>query len=137
MGMTATIMFQTGTRGTNLSGAVGHEGQHLLDAQGFIASFGKDASKQFGLTWDVSKNLTALQTETNAYRITDSIYRSASQSFSMACRGCTLGVGARTPADRDLAITRILTDPGGRYAAQLNNRQFTGWDAPPQPGPQP
>ena len=77
------------------------------------------------------------QTETNAYRITDSIYKSATQSFSTGCRGCTLGTGARTPADRDLAITRILANPSDPYKVtpqNQGNRQFPEWTTPP---PQP
>jgi len=132
MGMTASVVVQTGLRGTDLAAAVGHEGQHVLDAQGFAASFTKNAA-----SWDLSRNLTVFQTETNAYRITDSIYKSANQSFSTGCRGCTLGTGARTPADRDLAITRILANPSGPYKVtpqNQGNRQFPEWTTPP---PQP
>jgi RHS repeat-associated protein len=132
MGMTASVVIQTGLRGTELNAAVGHEGQHVLDAQGFVGSFTMNAA-----SWNLSKNLTAFMTETNAYRITDSIYRSANQSFSTGCRGCTLGAGARTPADRDLAITRILADPTGPYRVtpqNQGNRQFPEWTTPP---PQP
>jgi len=132
MGMTASVVIQTGLRGTDLNAAVGHEGQHVLDAQGFVGSFTMN-----GASWDLSKNLTAFMTETNAYRITDSIYKSANQSFSIGCRGCTLGTGARTPADRDLAITRILANPSGPYKVtpqNQGNRQFPEWTTPP---PQP
>jgi uncharacterized protein RhaS with RHS repeats len=132
MGLAATVTIQTGLSGTALNAAVGHEGQHVLDAQGFVASFTKNAE-----SWDLSRNLTKFQTETNGYRITDSIYRSAHQSFSMRCQGCTLGTGARTPADRDLAITRILADPSGVYkvtSQNQGNRQFPEWTTPP---PQP
>jgi RHS repeat-associated protein len=132
MGLAATVTIQTGLSGTALNAAVGHEGQHVLDAQGFVASFTKNAA-----SWDLSRNLTKFQTETNGYRITDSIYRSAHQSFSMRCQGCTLGTGARTPADRDLAITRILADPSGVYkvtSQNQGNRQFPEWTTPP---PQP
>ncbi len=132
MGMMASVMIQTGLRGTELNAAVGHEGQHVLDAQGFVGSFTMNAA-----SWNLSKNLTAFMTETNGYRITDSIYRSANQSFSTGCRGCTLGAGARTPADRDLAITRILADPTGPYRVtpqNQGNRQFPEWTTPP---PQP
>src|ERR1700759_4045610 len=108
-------------------------GASLHDARGFIASFAVDPSKASGLTWDLTKNLTGLQTETNAFRITDAIYRSANRSFSTGCQGCTLGVGARTPADRDLAITRILSNPAGRYSPKLNVRQFPEWNEPQEP----
>ncbi|MEO8218571.1 MAG: RHS repeat-associated core domain-containing protein [Acidobacteriota bacterium] len=131
--LTANVLFQSGLRGLQLSAAVGHEGQHVLDAQGFITTFGRDASKQYGLTWDTSRNLTVGQTETNAYRITQSILASGRQSSNFGCNGCVLGTAARTPADVNLAITRILTNPGGPYAAKLNSRQVTGWDTPPQP----
>ncbi len=130
--LTANVLIQSGLSGTQLNAVVGHEGQHVKDAQGFIATFGRDATKQYGLTWDISKNLTNRQTETNAYLITQSILASARQSFNFGCNGCTLGAAARTPADVNLAITRILTNPAGPYATKLNDRQVTGWDTPPQ-----
>lgn len=135
VGMTATVMFQTGLSGTNLRAAVGHEGQHVLDAQGFIASFAKNPLMEGGVSWDITKNLTVRQTETNAYRITHSIFRNAAQTFNGGCQGCNLGTAAKTPADVNLAINRILTNPGGPYAAKLNNRQHTGWVTPPTPKP--
>lgn len=88
MGMTASVMFQTGVRGTELRSAVGHEGTHVLNAQGFASSFTTNAA-----SWDLTRNLTAFQTETNAFRITHSIYRSANQTFNAGCTGCTLGAG--------------------------------------------
>jgi RHS repeat-associated protein len=133
MALSANVLIQSGLSGTQLNAVVGHEGQHVLDARNFIATFGSDPSKQYGLTWDISKNLTVRQTETNAYLITQSIMSSARQSFNFGCNGCTLGAAARTPADVNLAITRILTNPGGPYAAKLNDRQVSGWDTPPQP----
>jgi RHS repeat-associated protein len=130
--LTANVLIQSGLSGLSLNAVVGHEGQHVSDAQGFIATFASDPSKQGGVTWDPSKNLTNLQTETNAYHITQSILASSRQSASFGCSTCVLGVAARTPADVNLAITRILTNPTGPYAATLNNRQMTGWDTPPQ-----
>ena len=130
--LTANVLIQSGLRGLSLNSVVGHEGQHVSDAQGFIATFGSDSSKQAGVTWDISKNLTNRQTETNAYHITQSILASSKQSASFGCKACVLGAAARTPADVNLAITRILTNPTGPYAATLNNRQMTGWDTPPQ-----
>jgi hypothetical protein len=133
MGMTATVMIQTGLRGTDLNAAVAHEGQHVLDAQGFVATFTKNAT-----FWDVSKNLTAFQTEMNAYRITNSVFSSARQTYSTGCNGCTLGGSTpRTAADVDLAIKKILADPGGAYKVTPQNqgpRQFPEWTTPP---PQP
>ena len=135
VGMTASVMFQTGLSGTNLRAAVGHEGQHILDAQGFIASFTKNPLMEGGVSWDIARNLTVRQTETNAFQITHSIFRMAGLPFRGGCQGCNLGTAAQTPADVNLAITRILTNPGGPYAAKLNNRQHTGWDTPPTPKP--
>jgi hypothetical protein len=136
MGMTASVAFRSGLSGTALRAAVGHEGQHVLDAQGFVGSFASNPSMEAGLSWTVALNLTVRQTETNAYRITQSIYAAAhpAQTFSMGCQGCTLGPG-QTPADVNLAITRILTNPNGPYAGKLDNRQFPEWTTPPQPKP--
>ena len=125
MGLDATVVILNGTSNTQLQAAVAHEGRHLQDAWGFVNSF--DA----GLTtWDVGKNLTFEQTETNAYRITHSIYRAAGQTFGGGCSGCDLGLGARTPADINLAIKRILSNPHGTYFKKLNDRQFGDFPPP-------
>lgn len=133
MGMTATVMIQSGLRGTDLNAAVAHEGQHVLDAQGFVATFTKN-----GTFWDISKNLTSFKTEMNAYRLTNSVFAAARQTYSTGCKGCTLGGSTpRTQADIDLAIKRILADPNGAYKVTPQNqgpRQFSGWTTPP---PQP
>jgi hypothetical protein len=130
MGMTATVMIKSNLRGTELNSAVAHEGQHVLDAQGFVNTFTEN-----GAFWDISKNLTSFQTEMNAYRLTHSVFAAAKQTFSMGCTGCTLG-GTKplTPADRDLAIRKILADPGGAYKVTPQNqgpRQFPEWTTPP------
>ncbi len=129
MGMRANVTIQAGLRGTELNAAVAHEGTHVLNAQEFIATFTKNAA-----WFDLSKNLTFFQTEMNAFRVTNSIYKSANQQFSTGCRGCQLGAGARTDADRDLAIKRILADPDGIYKVTPTNqgsRQFQEWLTPP------
>lgn len=129
MGMMASVMFQTGLTGTALRGAVGHEGTHILNAQAFAASFTRNAA-----SWDITKNLTAYQTETNAYRVTHSIFRAANATFDAGCQGCRLGTAANTPADVDLAIRRILQNPQGPYRLTPTNqgpRQFPEWTTPP------
>jgi RHS repeat-associated protein len=130
MGMIATVMIKSGLSGTDLNAAIAHEGQHVLDAQGFVNTFTKN-----GAFWDTSKNLTSFQTEMNAYRLTHSVFGAAKQTFSTRCTGCTLG-GTKplTPADRDLAIRKILADPRGAYNVTPQNqgpRQFPEWTTPP------
>jgi RHS repeat-associated protein len=130
LGLTASVMIRSGLTGTELDAAVAHEGQHVLDAQKFVATFTKNAT-----SWDISKNLTAFQTEMNAYRLTNSIFAAAKQSFSMSCAGCTLGgPKPRTAADVDLAIKKILADPNGAYRLtpqDQGRRQFPEWTTPP------
>ena len=129
MGMVASVMIQSGLQGTNLRGAVAHEGSHLVDAQGFISSFARNAA-----SWDVSKNLTSFQTELNAYRLTHAVFQVSNKRFRQSCSGCNLGQGRKTAADVDLAIKRILADPAGQYRVTPENpgpRQFSDWnDAP-------
>jgi hypothetical protein len=132
MELHATVTILSGLRGTELEAAAAHEGSHLSDLQAFTASF--DLARP---SWDLSLNLTSYQTELKAYRITNSVYAEAAKKFSMNCRGCTLGSGLRTPAEVDLAITKILTDPSGVYRVTSQNqgdRLLPDWSsAPPTP----
>jgi RHS repeat-associated protein len=128
MGMIATVTIQSGLRGTAMDAVVAHEGVHVMNAQGFAASFTAN-----GASWDLSKNLTAFQTEMNAFRVTHSIYATAQQKYKKDCDACTLGVGV-TPHDVDLHIKRILADPKGTYKLtpqNQGNRQFPEWTQPP------
>ena len=71
--------------------------------------------------------------EMGAYRLTHAVYKAANLEFSTGCSGCTLGRGIRTPADRDLAIKRLLADPAGSYKVTPGSpgaRQFPEWGTP-------
>jgi RHS repeat-associated protein len=133
MGMVASVVIKSGLRGTDLRGAVAHEGGHLVNAQAFVSSFSLN-----GTSWDISKNFTGFQTEMAAYRLTHAVYSGANQTFGGGCTGCDLGKGLKTQADVDLAITRLLANPKGLYGLTPTNqgpRQFPEWTAPPPPQP--
>jgi hypothetical protein len=66
----ATVTIRPSQSGADLASTVGHEGQHVEDAQGFA---GTVTPQGF---YDLSKNLTSFQTEMNAYRISNSILSS-------------------------------------------------------------
>lgn len=111
--------------GTELIAGVAHEGKHILQGRAFAATFTPDG------TWDNTKNLTSYDREFGAYILTHAVYATANQGFSTGCRGCNLGLGVRTDADRNLAIRRILADPNGNYevtAEYPGGRQFPEWE---------
>jgi RHS repeat-associated protein len=127
--LAATVTVNPDLAGTDLVAAVAHEGQHIVDAQGFVATFALNAA-----SWDISTNLTTYQVEMNAYRLTHSVFAAADQRFGGGCQGCDLGRGIKTDADRDMAIKRILANPDGHYKVTPENqgpRQFSEWSDPP------
>ena len=103
----ATVTIRPGQSGADLDSTVGHEGQHVEDAQGFAATV---TSQGF---YDLSKNLTSFQTELNAYRVTNSILNSNGAQRGYQCDGgpCVLGQGIVNP---DPTIRQMLATPASR-----------------------
>jgi len=125
--LTATVTINPALKGTQLEAAVGHEGQHLVDAEAFAATF----SMKGAGSWDLSKNLTVQQTETNAYHITHAILASANQPMGFLGRGgpVTLGKHNMSGAKVNHAIERILQGP--LYKGKLKDLQFPLWNFAP------
>jgi len=115
-----TVTIKSGLSGIALDAAVGHEGTHNADAQGFAKTFD-------GMHWDLSKNLTEYQTELNAYRVTQSIQAAANERASYGQCGsgqCVFGPGVRNSDD---VINQLLADPRNGYGITPDNqgpRQF-------------
>jgi RHS repeat-associated protein len=122
------VVLRLNLTGTDLRAAVGHEGQHALDAQAFLTSF---RIVNGALTADVARNLTQFQTETNAYRITQAIYASENATFDGGCKDCRLGPGMTSNAI-DRSISAILAGPGYNIsAAKPGVVQFPSWTTVP------
>lgn len=127
----ATVTIRPGQSGSELNSTVGHEGQHVEDAQGFASTVTPQGY------YDLSKNLTQLQTETNAYGITNAILSDEGVTANFGtCNGgpCALGFGVTNP---DATIKQLLANPANGYGvtpANPGQRQFG--DMPPNPVPQ-
>jgi len=120
-----TVTVDHNKRGTELIAGVAHEGEHILQSRAFAATFTPNG------TWDNTKNLTRYDREFRAYILTHGVYTTANQPFSTGCRGCDLGRGVGTNADRDRAIRRILADHSGNYnvtAKKPGGRQLPEWE---------
>lgn len=122
--MSVAVTIDPSLQGTRLEASVGHEGQHIVDAQAFFATLTDSGS------FELSKNLTVRQLETRAYRITNAILRTSNTPMNFA--------GARGPVELgrissqrkvDQAIELIVTGP--LYANKLQTRQFPAFDYQP------
>jgi RHS repeat-associated protein len=115
--LSASVTLDPGLSGDDLRVAVGHEGQHIVDANAFLGTFDHKTG-----SFDPAKNLTIGQTETNAYLITHRIhYLTRSQGKYRAQGGdVTLGSGVlQKVAER--RIGKILKGPN--YSQKLKERQ--------------
>lgn len=127
----ATVTIRPGQSGAELDSTVGHEGQHVEDAQGFASTVTPQGY------YDLSKNLTQLQTETNAYGISNAVLsdEGATASFGTCSDGpCMLGFGVTNPG---ATIKQLLANPANGYGvteANPGQRQFG--NLPPNPVPQ-
>jgi hypothetical protein len=87
------VTINSRSAGTALAAAVGHEDSHVADAQDIARSITiTDAGRGlFSLGLDISQYAS----EQRAYRVTDSIYRTANEPFN-GCgnAGCALGAGS-------------------------------------------
>jgi RHS repeat-associated protein len=110
----ATVTLRSGQSGAELDATVGHEGQHVEDADGFAATVTPQGF------YDLSKNLTSFQTEMNAYRITNSILNSngVQRSYGSCDSGpCALGV-----VNPDPTIRQLLANPANGYGVTEANQ---------------
>lgn len=85
------VTINSSSRGTALDADVGHEGSHVEDAQKMAASITFDKAQNIKVGDDIS----AYRSEQRAYAITDTIYRSANESYhGCASDQCALGAGS-------------------------------------------
>ena len=114
----ATVTLRADRSGAELDSSVCHEGQHIVDADGFAATVTKDGH------YDLSKNLTEFQTEMNAYEITNKILGAGGQTKAFGTSGgcpCVLG-GAQGPiVNPDPTIRIFLADPKNGYGVTETN----------------
>ncbi len=104
----STVTLVTGDRGDSLLITLGHEGTHVENGFAFWGSV--DYATGIG---NPALDLTQYADEFSAFLTTDEIVKEEIGT-SLSFGGETLGAGV-TPADRDLAIGRILADPSGLY----------------------
>jgi hypothetical protein len=103
--------------GDELRAKVGHEGQHLLDAQAFLATFDHETGN-----FDSSKNLTIRQTETNAYLISHKILSLTGSNVSYLSQSGIAELGKGVIQKRaERRIEDVLRGP--LYAHKLTQRQ--------------
>ena len=104
------VTIKSGLSGTALDAAVGHEGVHVGDAQGYFSTINGGQS-------DMSKDLTHFQTEMNAYRVTASIWAASGNTASYGqCGGapCNYGPGM-TAGQIDATTMILLSNPANGY----------------------
>jgi hypothetical protein len=104
------VTIKSGLSGTALDAAVGHEGVHVGDAQGYFNTIN-------GVQSDLSKDLTHFQTEMNAYRVTASIWAASGETGHYGqCGGgtCTYGPGM-TAGQVDATTILLLANPANGY----------------------
>lgn len=121
----ATVTIDPELTGVDLQAIVGHEGQHLVDAEAFASTFTASADS---VHWDLSKNLTNQQTETNAYEITLKI-RSAAGAPRLFPGGAWLGRGKMSTGKVRDAIAKILGTK--TYAGKLQELQMPAYNWQP------
>jgi hypothetical protein len=93
--------------GSDLDGAVGHEGSHVADAQ--------DVAKSISITdtapyTKVGMDISRYTSEQRAYAVSDSILRSenTSQKFACGLSDCILGKGLTMQSQVPETVDRIL-----------------------------
>jgi len=118
--LVATVTIDPSLSRGQLRAIVGHEGQHVLDAQGFARTFTASGNH------DASKNLTLRQTETNAYRITQRILVLENANARFAGRQGLVELGKGLPQTKvERSIESILEGP--LYTDKLDTRQFPAY----------
>jgi RHS repeat-associated protein len=99
----STVTFNPNDKGTALDADVGHEGSHVADAQDVAASITYTST-----SFHVGQDISQYASEQRAYRVTDSIYRSANEPYN-GCgnANCALGAGS-SPLGMQGRIDAIL-----------------------------
>jgi RHS repeat-associated protein len=105
----SNVTINSASTGTGLAADIGHEGSHVADAQEMVKSISITGSS-FKLGMDIS----AYASEQRAYRVTDSIYRSANEPYNGCNSGCALGAGS-SPLGIGGRIDQILLSNPGIY----------------------
>ncbi|MCP4539502.1 MAG: hypothetical protein GY832_20390, partial [Chloroflexi bacterium] len=120
----ATVTIDPSLSGTKLEAMVGHEGQHLADAQAFVATF--TAAGYF----DLSNNLTLRQTETKAFWVTHRILEASQTPMYFQGQHGDVKLGMKAPrAEIERGVQQIINGP--LYSRRLDNRQFPNYDYQP------
>jgi len=84
------VTINSGSKGTALDADVGHEGSHVADAQDMVKSI-----VVTGSSFKPGTDISQYSSEQRAYRVTDSIYRSANEPYyGCADAKCALGAGS-------------------------------------------
>jgi RHS repeat-associated protein len=113
------VTIKSGLSGTALDAAVGHEGVHVGDAQGYFSTIN-------GAQSDLSKDLTHFQTEMNAYRVTASIWAAAGETGAYGqCGGGTCNYGpAMTAGQIDATTILLLANPANGYNQAVEDSNY-------------
>jgi RHS repeat-associated protein len=134
----SNVTINSTSSGTALDAAVGHEGSHVADAQDVAASISYTTT-----SFKVGDDITQYASEQRAYGVTDSIYRSANETYN-GCTGadpnCALGGGTSPIGIRGRVDAILLAHPGtyhgtdGRPMTSTNQgANVLGIVAPPAP----
>lgn len=111
------VVINTRASGTALDAAVGHEGSHVADAQDVVKSI---SIIDAGLgTFKVGQDITRYTSEQRAYKVTDSILKSANETGHYNCGmmgDCLLGKGVMAGN-----LSRIIDDILAHSSAYNSN----------------
>jgi hypothetical protein len=104
------VRLATNLNSVSLGVAIVHEGQHVLDAMGFLSTFRRcppGACPGTDYWWDDSRKVTRYQTEENAFLVTDGYLKAIGVTVEYGASKTKLGKGARAkklPKDIELII---------------------------------
>jgi RHS repeat-associated protein len=106
------VTINSGSTGTALAAAIGHEGSHVADAQSMAQGITITGG---GTGFTVGVNISQYASEQRAYRVTDAIYRSANEPYNgCGSANCALGAGS-SPIGLGQRIDQILFANPDRY----------------------
>jgi hypothetical protein len=97
--------------GSDLDGAVGHEGSHVADAQDVAGSISLTQTAPY---FKVGMDISRYTSEQRAYAVSDSILRSenTSQKFACGLSNCVLGRDLTMQSQVPGVVDRILQNSG-------------------------
>jgi hypothetical protein len=118
------VTINSKSTGTALASDIGHEGSHVADAQDIAKSIiVTGGGTDFRLGVDISQYAS----EQRAYRVTDSIYRSANEPYNgCGSANCALGAGSSSIGIGGridqilLANPQLYHSPDGKPLTQKN-----------------